>query len=68
MLLATKYRQQDIDGRGWNSIGGFVGSAMGGAFLAIGGFSAIGIFWLAAVGISALVMRLAMREPDEGLA
>ncbi len=39
-----------------------------GAFLAIGGFSAIGIFCLAAVGISALVTRLAMREPDEGMA
>ncbi len=51
-----------------NRMGGFVGSAMGGAFLAIGGFSAIGIFWLAAVGISALVMHLAMREPDEGMA
>jgi hypothetical protein len=36
---------------------------MGGAFLAIGGFSAIGIFCLAAVIFSALVMRLAMREP-----
>ena len=47
---------------------GFVGSAMGGAFLAIGGFSAIGIFCFAAVGISALVMRFAMREPDEGMA
>ena len=68
MLLATKYRQQDIDGRGWHSIGGFVGSAMGGAFLAIGGFTAIGIFCLAAMGFSALVMRLAMREPDEGMA
>ena len=49
-------------------MGGFVGSAMGGAFLAIGGFSEIGIFSLAAVGISALVMGLAMREPDEGMA
>ena len=68
MLLATKYRQQNIDCRGWHSIGGFVGSEMGGAFLAIGGFTAIGIFCLAAVGISALVMRLALREPDEGLA
>ena len=68
MLPAAKYRQQDIDGRGWHSMGGFVGSALGGAFLAIGGFSAIGIFCLAAVGISALAMRLAMREPDEGMA
>ena len=68
MLLATKYRQQDIGGRAWHSMGGFVGWAMGGAFLAIGGFSAIGVFCLAAVRISALVMRLAMREPDEGTA
>ena len=53
---------------GSNRMGGFVGSALGGAFLAIGGFSAVGIFCLAAVGISALVMRLALREPDEALA
>ena len=51
-----------------NRMGGFVGSAMGGAFLAIGGFSAVGIFCLAAVVISALMMRLALREPDEVLA
>lgn len=68
MLLATRYRQKDIDGRGRHGTGGFVGPAMGRAFLAIGGFSAIGIFCPAAVGISALVMRLAMREPDEGMA
>ncbi len=68
MLLATKYRRQDIDGIAWQSIDGFVGSPMGGAYLAIGGFSAIGIFCLAAVGISALVMLLAKREPDEGMA
>ena len=47
-----------------NRMGGVVGAAMGGAFLAIGGFSAIGIFCLAAVIFSALVMRLAMREPQ----
>ncbi len=52
--------------RASNRMGTFVGSAMGGVFLAIGGFSAIGIFCLAAVGISALVMRLALREPDAG--
>ncbi len=51
---------------GSNRMGGFVGSALGGAFLAIGGFSAVGIFCLAAVGISALVMRLALREPEAG--
>jgi len=51
-----------------NRTGGFVGLAMGGAFLAIGGFSAIGTVCLAAVGISASVMRLAMREPGEGMA
>ncbi len=49
-------------------MGRFVGTAMGGAFLAIGGFTAIGIFCLAAMGFSALVMRLATREPDEGMA
>ena len=47
-----------------NRMGGVIGSAMGGAFLAIGGFSAIGVFCLAAVVFSALVMRLAMREPN----
>jgi predicted MFS family arabinose efflux permease len=47
-----------------NRMGGVVGAAMGGAFLAIGGFSAIGIFCLATVIFSALVMRLAMREPE----
>ena len=47
-----------------NRMGGFIGSALGGAFLAIGGFTAVGIFCLAAVVISALVMRLAVREPD----
>ncbi len=49
-------------------MGGFVGSAMGWAFMAIGGFFAVGVFCLAAVGISALVMRSAVREPDEGMA
>jgi predicted MFS family arabinose efflux permease len=47
-----------------NRMGGFIGSALGGAFLAIGGFTAVGIFCLATVAISALVMRLAVREPD----
>ena len=46
-----------------NRMGGFIGSALGGAFLAIGGFSAVGIFCLATVAASALVMRLAVREP-----
>ncbi len=50
-----------------NRMGGFVGSAMGGAFLAIGGFSAIGIFCMAAVGVSASVMGLVLRDPDEAL-
>ena len=53
---------------GSNRLGGMAGSAMGGAFLAIGGFSAVGIFCLGAVVVSALVMRLAVREPDEGMA
>ena len=46
-----------------NRMGGFIGSALGGAFLAIGGFSAVGVFCLATVAVSALVMRLAVREP-----
>ena len=46
-----------------NRMGGFIGSALGGAFLAIGGFSAVGILCLATVAVSALVMRLAVREP-----
>lgn len=45
-----------------NRMGGFIGSALGGAFLAMGGFSAVGIFCLATVAVSALVMRLAVRE------
>ncbi len=48
-----------------NRMGGVVGAATGGAFLAIGGFSAIGVFCLAAVVFSSLVMRLAMREPEK---
>ena len=48
-----------------NRMGGVVGAAAGGAFLAIGGFSAIGVFCLASVVFSSLVMRLAMREPEK---
>jgi AAHS family 4-hydroxybenzoate transporter-like MFS transporter len=51
-----------------NRMGGVIGSAMGGAFLAIGGFSAVGIFCVAVVGVSALMMRLILREPDGALA
>jgi len=47
-----------------NRMGGFIGSAIGGAFLAIGGFEAVGIFCLGAVLVSVLVMRLALREPE----
>jgi len=46
-----------------NRLGGVIGAAIGGAFLAIGGYSAVGIFCLAAVIFSASVMRLTMREP-----
>ena len=46
-----------------NRMGGFVGSAAGGVFLAIGGFSALGIFCLAAVGVSAFVIGVLMRDP-----
>jgi predicted MFS family arabinose efflux permease len=47
-----------------NRMGGFIGSAIGGAFLAIGGFEAVGIFCMGAVLVSVLVMRLALREPE----
>ena len=63
MLLATGYRQQDIVGRGWNGMGGFVGSAMGGTYQTIGGIFAAVVFFPAAVETTAL----AMREPDEGM-
>ncbi len=51
-----------------NCMGGLGGSAMSGAFLATGGFSSVGVFCLAAVGISSMVMSLAIRGPDEGIA
>ena len=46
-----------------NRLGGVIGSSLGGAFLALGGFSAVGIFCLVTVVISALIMQLFMREP-----
>ncbi|MDA0262706.1 MAG: MFS transporter [Chloroflexi bacterium] len=49
---------------GSNRLGGVAGSAIGGAFLAIGGYAAVGIFCLAAVAFSGSVMRLFMREPE----
>ena len=48
---------------GSNRLGGVIGSSLGGAFLAVGGFSAVGIFCLVTVVISALIMQLFMREP-----
>ena len=48
-----------------NRLGGFIGAAGGGAFLAIGGYSAVGIFCLVAVIFSASVIRLFMREPEK---
>ena len=50
---------------GSNRLGGFAGAAVGGAFLGIGGFTAVGIFCLVAVIFSASVMRLFMREPGK---
>ncbi|MEE3014083.1 MAG: MFS transporter [Chloroflexota bacterium] len=47
-----------------NRMGGFVGSAVGGVFLAIGGFPALGIFCLAAVGVSAFVIGVLMQDPE----
>ncbi len=48
-----------------NRLGGVIGAAIGGAFLAIGGYGAVGIFCLVAVVFSASVMRLFMREPEK---
>jgi len=48
---------------GSSRLGGVLGSSLGGAFLAIGGFNAVGIFCLVTVVISALIMQLFMREP-----
>jgi predicted MFS family arabinose efflux permease len=50
---------------GSNRLGGVVGAAAGGAFLAIGGFAAVGIFCLVVVIFSSTVMRLFMREPEQ---
>ena len=47
-----------------NRLGGVVGASLGGAFLAIGGYTALGLFCLVAVAFSALVMRLFVREPE----
>ncbi len=47
-----------------NRLGGVAGAAIGGAFLAIGGYTAVGIFCLAAVAFSAVVMLLTMRQPE----
>lgn len=49
-----------------NRLGGVAGASLGGAFLAIGGYTALGVFCLAAVLFSVLVMRLAVREADAG--
>ena len=48
---------------GSSRLGGVLGSSLGGAFLAIGGFSAVGIFCFVTVVISALIIQLFMREP-----
>lgn len=47
-----------------NRLGGVAGAAIGGAFLAIAGYTAVGLFCLAAVTFSALVMLLTVREPE----
>ena len=49
-----------------NRLGGVAGASLGGAFLAIGDYTALGIFCLAAVLFSTLVMQLAVRESDAG--
>ena len=48
---------------GSSRLGGVLGSSLGGAFLAIGGFNAVGMFCFVTVVISALIMQLFMREP-----
>ena len=48
---------------GSSGLGGVLGSSLGGAFLAIGGFNAVGIFCLVTMVISALIIQLFMREP-----
>ena len=48
---------------GSSGLGGVLGSSLGGAFLAIGGFNAVGIFCLVTMVISALLIQLFMREP-----
>lgn len=47
-----------------NRLGGVGGAAVGGAFLAIGGYTAVGVLCLGAVAFSSLVMLLAMHEPE----
>ncbi len=46
-----------------NRLGGVGGAALGGAFLAIGGYTVVGVLCLGVVTFSSLVMLLAMREP-----
>jgi len=43
-----------------NQMGGVGGAALGGAFLALGGFSTIGFFCLGAVLLSAVVLQFGM--------
>ena len=43
-----------------NQLGGVGGAALGGAFLALGGFSTVGFFCLATVLISTIVMQYGM--------
>ncbi|PKB71176.1 MAG: hypothetical protein BZY87_06820 [SAR202 cluster bacterium Io17-Chloro-G6] len=47
-----------------NRLGGVMGASVGGAFLAIGGYTAVGFFCLAVVVFSAFVLIFFMREPE----
>ena len=49
-----------------NQLGGVAGASLGGAVLALGGFSAVGFLCLGAAGISALVLQFTMgdRKPS----
>ena len=48
-----------------NQLGGVLGASAGGLMLSLGGFPAVGLFCLAATGLSAAVIRVKMRDSAE---